>query len=300
MAARYSELFVTAVALGGTHDSGAHTLARLSSDLQEMTRPRTRRGERYEPRVSVDGEGPILVYVPGIDGTGALFYRQRPLLEAAGYRVATYRLRDGAPTMDTLVDDLSRVLDTIGASSPVTLMGESFGGALSLSYAAAHTERVDRLVILNSFPFFKPQFRLKLAVAGLQLVPWKTMELVRRVTAFRLHSSHTHAAEMKRFLELTAETTKHGYINRLRILMQYDVRDRLPSLDVPTLFLAADQDHLVPSVQQAQLMANLAPRANVRVLEGHGHICLIAPDLDLAQILDEWGGGSSSHTRSQD
>lgn len=26
----------------------------------------------------------------------------------------------------------------------------------------------------------------------------------------------------------------------------------------------------------------------LRVLEGHGHSCLIAPDLDLSTILDEW------------
>jgi hypothetical protein len=28
----------------------------------------------------------------------------------------------------------------------------------------------------------------------------------------------------------------------------------------------------------------------MRVLEGHGHICLIAPDIDLGAILDEWIG----------
>jgi hypothetical protein len=26
----------------------------------------------------------------------------------------------------------------------------------------------------------------------------------------------------------------------------------------------------------------------MRVLEGHGHSCLIAPDLDLAAIIDDW------------
>jgi len=54
------------------------------------------------------------------------------------------------------------------------------------------------------------------------------------------------------------------------------------------LFLAADQDHLVPSVTQARLMAARVPNATVRVLEGHGHICLIAPDVDLAEILSSW------------
>ena len=35
-------------------------------------------------------------------------------------------------------------------------------------------------------------------------------------------------------------------------------------------------------------MAASTPRSVVRVLEGHGHICLIAPDIDLEQILNEW------------
>jgi hypothetical protein len=52
--------------------------------------------------------------------------------------------------------------------------------------------------------------------------------------------------------------------------------------------MAADQDHLVPSVAQARYMAQRVPDATVRVLSGHGHICLIAPDLDLDEILRQW------------
>jgi pimeloyl-ACP methyl ester carboxylesterase len=70
--------------------------------------------------------------------------------------------------------------------------------------------------------------------------------------------------------------------------MSYDLRGRFTSCGPPTLFLAADQDHLVPSVTQARLMAARVPNATVRVLEGHGHICLIAPEVDLAEILSSW------------
>jgi tRNA1(Val) A37 N6-methylase TrmN6 len=35
-------------------------------------------------------------------------------------------------------------------------------------------------------------------------------------------------------------------------------------------------------------MAERAPRGTLRILQGHGHICLIAPDLDLAEIIDQW------------
>ena len=61
-------------------------------------------------------------------------------------------------------------------------------------------------------------------------------------------------------------------------------------LEPPVLFLAAEQDHLVPSVAQARYMAERAPRSTLRILEGHGHICLIAPDLDLAAIIGQWRG----------
>ena len=165
---------------------------------------------------------------------------------------------------------------------------ESFGGALALSFAVARPELVRELVILNSFPCFLPQFRLHLAIAALQVMPWGAMSLVRRLTAFRMHSGHTHADDIKRFLELTRDLSREGYIGRLRILTRYDVREQLRDIRRPTLLLAAEQDHLVPSVQQARFMGERIPDATVRVLEGHGHICLIAESLSLARLLREW------------
>ena len=64
----------------------------------------------YDPRITVHGNGPAIVLVPGLDGTGALFYRQTPIL-ARSYRVATYALRDSAATYEELHDDLALVID---------------------------------------------------------------------------------------------------------------------------------------------------------------------------------------------
>jgi pimeloyl-ACP methyl ester carboxylesterase len=242
----------------------------------------------YDPQLVLAGAGEPVVLVPGLDGTGLLFYRQIPLL-ARSFRVASYALRDAATTMDLLVDDLRRIVDTVSPrDEPVTVIGESFGGALAMSFALAAPERVARLVVLNSFPHFTPQLRLHAAIHGLRLMPWGAMTFVRRLTASRLHSRHTHRQEIQRFLRLTARATRDGYINRLGILTRYDLRDRLREMRPPTLFLAAERDHLVPSLAQARFMADRVPGATVRVLAGHGHICLIAPDLDLHRILTEW------------
>lgn len=242
----------------------------------------------YDWRLSVRGAGEALVLVPGMDGTGQLFYRQVPSLSES-FRTATYALRNNARTMDTLVDDLADVIDTVAPETRrAVVVGESFGGALAMSFALARPEQVSALVVLNSFPYFAPQFRLRLARYGLALLPWGAMPLIRRATAFRLHSAHTHREEIRRFMELTASADRDGYLSRLQLLMSYDIRGRLHELRPPVLFLAAEQDHLVPSVQQAQLMVSRVPRATLRVLHGHGHICLIAPDIDLGEILAEW------------
>ena len=257
--------------------------------------------DTYDPRLSIQGTGKAMVLVPGLDGTGELFYRQTPLL-ARSYRVATYSLRDAAPRMDVLVDDLSDVIDqTSPDERRAILVGESFGGALALSYALANPARVSALVILNSFPYFSPQFRLVAGIWGLNILPWGAMPLSRRLTAFRLHSRHTHKREIDRFIELTARATREGYVGRLKLLRRYDVRDRLPELRLDTLFLASERDHLVPSVPQARYMVERVPGAQLRILEGHGHICLIAPDVDLDQIVGEWLGSLSrtDTTRSE-
>jgi pimeloyl-ACP methyl ester carboxylesterase len=242
----------------------------------------------YDVRLTIRGDGEAVVLVPGMDGTGELFYRQVPRLERE-YRVATYALRTDADSMGVLAADLAAVIDIAAPDGRrAIVIGESFGGAVALTCALAYPSRVAALVILNSFPYFAPQIRLRLARAGLSLLPWGAMNVIRRATAFRLHSHHTHRDDLRQFMARTANASRRGYLNRLALLRQYDVRDRLHEIAVPTLLLAADEDHLVPSVTQARYMAARIPQAAMRVLDGHGHICLIAPDIDLRAIVHEW------------
>ena len=125
----------------------------------------SRRGN-YDPEVRVTGSGAPLILVPGMDGTGRLFYAQVPLL-AQRYRVATYALRDDAPSMSTLVDDLAGQIQAMTpGGEPAVVVGESFGGALAMTLAVTRPECVRALVVINSFARFLPQFRLHLAMLG--------------------------------------------------------------------------------------------------------------------------------------
>ncbi len=228
-----------------------------------------------------------MVLVPGIDGTALLFYRQQPLL-ARAFDVAAFPLPDDPEaTMDELIADLIAVVTEVSDTGAI-LIGESFGGALAMSTALAHPDIVRGLVVINSFPWFHQRLHLWASPRLLRLMPWVAMPLVRTFTESRLHSDHTLDEDLAEFHRRARSIGRRGYIRRLELLGSYDIRPHLGELDTPTLFLAADQDRLVPSVAWARYMAERVPEASLTVLEGYGHVCLINHDLDLLDHVGPW------------
>jgi pimeloyl-ACP methyl ester carboxylesterase len=228
-----------------------------------------------------------LVLVPGLDGTALLFYRQLPLLTRRFNVVAFPLPNESDRHMADLVEEL-RTLVVEVAPQGVILCGESFGGALSLSFALAHPELARGLVIVNSFSRIQQRIKLWLGPLALRLLPWAAMPLVRRFTEARLHSAHALPEDLREFHERSKSIGRRGYIRRVEILRDYDLRERLHEIRAPTLFLAGDRDQLVPSVEEAEFMAARVPDAKVVILEGYGHICLINHDLDLLEHVGPW------------
>ncbi|HYP28249.1 MAG TPA: alpha/beta hydrolase, partial [Blastocatellia bacterium] len=110
----------------------------------------TRTGCSYK----VEGRGPLLVFIPGLDGTGELFFKQKPDL-VGSYRVATVHLSEqGDFTYEDLTDDVAAIIKELGEERAI-IIGESFGGTVALSFALRHPGLIDRLIILNSFPRFR-------------------------------------------------------------------------------------------------------------------------------------------------
>jgi len=228
-----------------------------------------------------------IVLVPGLDGTALLFYRQIPLL-AKQFNVVAFPLpNESDRTMDDLVSELRTLIDEVAPRGAI-LCGESFGGALSLSAALAHPDVVRGLVILNSFSRVPQRAKLAVAPKLLKMVPWAAMPFVRGFTEHRLHSPHALPEDLAEFRERSKQIGREGYIRRLEILRRYDVREELHRIEAPTLFLAGDLDQLIPSVKEAEFMSARVPRAEMKVLEGYGHICLINHDLDLLEHVGPW------------
>jgi 3-oxoadipate enol-lactonase len=235
------------------------------------------------------GGDPPMVLVPGIDGTALLFYRQQPLLsehfDTVAFPLPTHSA--ASMTMDSLVADLASLVEEVSTNG-VLLLGESFGGALSMSLALARPDVVRGMVIVNSFPYFDERAKLRGAPWLLRAIPWAAMPIVRRYTSDHLHSPHTNREDIAEFRDRAKFIDRDSYIRRLQILASYDLRERLHQIEAPTLFLAGDQDRLLPSVRWARYMHERVPTSSFQILRGYGHVCLIDHDLDLTTYVTPW------------
>ncbi|NDD28502.1 MAG: alpha/beta fold hydrolase [Proteobacteria bacterium] len=102
------------------------------------------------------GSGAPLVCVNGLGAHLGYWFSTAERL-AARHRVIIYDHRgagrsDAPPglyTIEQMRDDLKGLLDALGVAR-ASLVGHSMGGSVAMSFAAAHPERVDRLVLYST------------------------------------------------------------------------------------------------------------------------------------------------------
>src|SRR6185436_16266776 len=134
------------------------------------------------PCYRVEGSGPLLIYIAGLDGTGQLFFKQTPQLTHS-YRVVTFRSRDhGQFTYEDLADDIAAIIRELGQHQ-ATILGESFGGTVALNFALRYPQLVSRLVVVNSFPRFRKRFTIRLGAMLASGVTFRLLWPMRRAAS---------------------------------------------------------------------------------------------------------------------
>jgi pimeloyl-ACP methyl ester carboxylesterase len=116
-----------------------------------LTRPGGRIG--YD----VEGEGPLVLFVPGMGDLRSTFRLLTPSIRDAGYRVATTDLRgqgDSDATFDAYGDpetagDVVALLEALGG--PAVIVGNSMGAAAAVLVAAERPELVRGIVLIGPF-----------------------------------------------------------------------------------------------------------------------------------------------------
>jgi pimeloyl-ACP methyl ester carboxylesterase len=221
---------------------------------------------------------PLLVVLPGLDGTGRRLQAFAALIaKELDCRILTYP--SDRPAGYAELETLLR--PELPTDRPYALLGESFGGPLALRLAATATPPPRALVLVNTcvrspYPWL-PGLARWAALAPLKSMP--------RWLRARLLWDGTAAGAVPRQSERATATVPRPILRgRLRSFLAEDARASLQRLCIPVLALRGSRDRLLPPRASRQL-SMLAPRGQYAELAGPHLLLQACPDAAAARIL---------------
>jgi pimeloyl-ACP methyl ester carboxylesterase len=224
-----------------------------------------------------------VVYLPGVDGTGRLLFRQERLLSGFDVRCVSYP-QDDSHTYADLVRLAVRELEAAG---PGVLLAESFGGAVALMVALERPELVKRLVLVNTFARYPRRLPIDvLSVLG-PWFPWMPPHPVTQtVRGYFFFGRNIEPTVQRQWWELTKDVPLRVYGHRFRLLREVDLLSRLKEVAAPAVVFTSPNDWVVPA-PAGRLLARRLPRAKLIAIPA-GHAAMIDPRVDVgAWLADE-------------
>jgi pimeloyl-ACP methyl ester carboxylesterase len=236
----------------------------------------------------------VLLHGGAVDGAGFSFRNAIPVL-AAQHRVyapewpgfgesdplpANWSIADLVPLLGTILDALRL--------ERATLVGLSLGGGVALGYALQRPERVEHLVLVDSYGLGRevPGGWAGYLMVHLPLVNWLSWLMVahsRRLARLSLRATfpcHPEMATDDLFAEFWRLLQRPGAAAGWRQLQGKDVLwghvatdylDRLPELACPTLLIHGANDPAVP-VAWAERAHGLIRGSQLAVVPSSGHV----------------------------
>jgi pimeloyl-ACP methyl ester carboxylesterase len=249
-------------------------------------------------------DAPVAICIHGLSTPSYIFAATERSLNGLGYRVLTYDLYgrgfSARPAARQTSAFFIRQLDALIADQkiegPFLLVGYSMGGAIATAFAAAHRNRVSRLVLIapsGLMPIYD-------SVAGrIWTLPvlgdWLT-RVVGGIALRRELVEHRSNATVIPDLEdrQAEETRKRGFLpallsSRRHVLRESRDKDhRLLSREaLPVLAIWGSEDPVIPLASMGRL-AELNPDAHHAQIAGAGHVVLQTHPSQVAEALRDF------------
>jgi class 3 adenylate cyclase len=233
----------------------------------------------------VEGEGPIdLVWIPPWISQVEYLWSE-PSLERVMARLTQFArvitfdrrgsgLSDpffGAPTLEEQMDDVSAVMDAAG-SERAAICGTLEGGPMAAMFAATYPERAEALVLYATFaratwaPGYEWAWPAEMRDQNME----KSVEVWGQgyIAAGVAPSQVSDPAFMEWAGRLERLAASPSVIRRIfKLIGEFDVRDVLPSIRVPTLVMHRTDDSFI-QVEHSRYIASKIPGARYVELEG--------------------------------
>ena len=245
-------------------------------------------GDMLTPAYRKVGDGPeIILYLHGIGGDRTSFDAQigafGPRFTHVAWDMPAYG--DSVPlpdmTFSALADAALRVLDDLGVGA-AHIVGHSMGGMVAQELAVSHQDRMTSLVLSGTSPAFgKPggDWQEKFLAARLKpLDEGKTPADLAPAIVDALTGDNANPDGVRAAIASMSRIAPEAYRAALTCLVQFDRRDTLGAIAVPTFLISGARDETAPP-KVMERMVEAIPNAQYVCLDEAGHLAnLEQPD----------------------
>ena len=205
-----------------------------------------------------------LVLLPGLDGTGLLF---GPLLQALPPEIAPIVVPYPAGQPLGYAELLDLVLAALPRQGPYVLLGESFGGPLALRVAARRPAGLRAVILSASFVCCPYPMVPRWAAALLPVWPLRAFPALSQMKALcGAYATPELGALTAQALALVRPAV---LAQRMRAVIQVDVRAELAACELPTLYLQGRHDLVVPAANLQRMLRIKPDLQQVQIAAPH-------------------------------
>ncbi|KAK1419220.1 hypothetical protein QVD17_28382 [Tagetes erecta] len=241
-------------------------------------------------------DSPVLLYLPGMDGTGAgLALHEKSLGKV--FHVQCMHIpasdRTSFQGLIQVVEEIVMIEHIKSPNKPIYLLGDSFGGILALGVAARNPTLDLILILANPATCYERSLAhpLMSLLTDLPATPllsdFVNMAMVEMSDASywsSLWQLFGNLAEDIPVLSIAAKILPKDTLTwRLKLVESAATyaNSRLHAITAQVLVLASGKDNFMPSKNEAQRLSRSLKHCNVRVFEGNGHMILLENGVNL-------------------
>lgn len=253
------------------------------------------------------GEGEPIVFVHGISGSWHNWLENLPYFAERGRRAIALDLPGfGASPMPSWPIDMpayGRLLhdfcEKLGVGGRAAVVGNSMGGLVAAEAVLSEPARFERLVLVSAAGFINtwlPRERGRATSRAWDAFGAHVGALARFTVTHRLarwlnfRFVLRYPGRLRKELlweQVNAGVPCPGFADALQAVIEYDARDRLEEIEIPTLIVWGTDDWVIPSAA-AHSYNRRIPHARLAIFERTGHVPQMERPQRFNRLLEEF------------
>ena len=195
---------------------------------------------------------------------------------------------------ERLISDALELMSSLGHEK-FTLIGHSYGGFVAQELAASHSNRIDKLVLIDTAPAL--DYQPLVAGTDEQMMAFGKLfsepmmdDADWQATWNLVIQMYFQEWDPKVGANLDKRTVyEHRAWNEsFNILGTYNTLEKLPNIEIPSLVICGRHDFITPPDAGAERIATALPNAELRIFENSRHYPFIEEEAVFFETLSSW------------